>query len=551
MATTTPPKARIARIQGKFLAPGISKNRRLYTKAAISNAVEAMNTQIADPAAKPIAMMAHHPTFPGGDSRAIVGKVTKVDYDPASGVATYEADVPDTDDGRTLLGLTTPGADGKRYLNNVSIRGAFTGPVETKVIDGQQVSTCDDLEVYGIDFTQDPGVDETGITKVILEEAARQAGGHQPIVEVAAGAAEVLDPGPDSADGGECRLADGVCVTCTDEAANALTAGSDYADPGYQKDKKKRYPLDSERHIRAAWAFINRAENQEPYTAAQLKRIKQRIRAAAKKDGINIAAKETADAVAALVESYAAVLPEAARAGFLQEAYASVSVGNGPADINVSAYGNDPADLQAVIGRLSAAVVAALDAVDPDGDGDIDLPGDKDGGAGWRSGESAPGANQSATSAANQKGAPTVSTENKPAEGTEATHTETLTAETVAEMVKTGVAAALEAAGVAPKPAETTETAAGVEATNTEQPADRAAAVEAMKAQMRDEVKKEVADEIRKELVESGIGIGRKGHVRQVAETAEDMATKIREGKATREEIDAYANEAWAAVLGH
>ena len=31
----------------------------------------------------------------------------------------------------------------------------------------------------------------------------------------------------------------------------------DYADPGYQADGKKRYPLDSEHHIRAAWAFIH------------------------------------------------------------------------------------------------------------------------------------------------------------------------------------------------------------------------------------------------------------------------------------------------------
>jgi hypothetical protein len=51
----------------------------------------------------------------------------------------------------------------------------------------------------------------------------------------------------------------------------------DYADPGYQKDKKKRYPLDTEKHIRAAWSYIHQADNRTPYTGPQLKRIESRI----------------------------------------------------------------------------------------------------------------------------------------------------------------------------------------------------------------------------------------------------------------------------------
>jgi hypothetical protein len=34
-----------------------------------------------------------------------------------------------------------------------------------------------------------------------------------------------------------------------------------YADPGYQKDGKKRYPLDTEAHCRAAWSYINMPKN--------------------------------------------------------------------------------------------------------------------------------------------------------------------------------------------------------------------------------------------------------------------------------------------------
>lgn len=61
-----------------------------------------------------------------------------------------------------------------------------------------------------------------------------------------------------------------------------------YADPGYQDDKKKRYPLDTERHVRAALSYIAQPANRKPYSAEQLKAIEGRIRAAAKRHGIEV-----------------------------------------------------------------------------------------------------------------------------------------------------------------------------------------------------------------------------------------------------------------------
>ena len=61
-----------------------------------------------------------------------------------------------------------------------------------------------------------------------------------------------------------------------------------YADPGYQADKVKRYPLDSAEHCRAAWSYINQQKNASQYTAEQLTVIKDRIVQAAKKYGITI-----------------------------------------------------------------------------------------------------------------------------------------------------------------------------------------------------------------------------------------------------------------------
>jgi ATP-dependent protease ClpP protease subunit len=63
----------------------------------------------------------------------------------------------------------------------------------------------------------------------------------------------------------------------------------EYADPGYQEDGKKRYPIDTEEHVRAAWSYINQEDNASKYTPDQLSKIKARIKAAAKKFGIEIA----------------------------------------------------------------------------------------------------------------------------------------------------------------------------------------------------------------------------------------------------------------------
>lgn len=62
-----------------------------------------------------------------------------------------------------------------------------------------------------------------------------------------------------------------------------------YADPGYQADGRKRYPLDTEAHCRAAWSYIHMPKNAAEYTSSQLEKIKAQIVAAGKKYGIDFA----------------------------------------------------------------------------------------------------------------------------------------------------------------------------------------------------------------------------------------------------------------------
>lgn len=50
-----------------------------------------------------------------------------------------------------------------------------------------------------------------------------------------------------------------------------------YADPGYQSDKKKRYPIDTEEHIRAAWNYIHKHRDEDKYSPEHRKAIESRI----------------------------------------------------------------------------------------------------------------------------------------------------------------------------------------------------------------------------------------------------------------------------------
>lgn len=73
------------------------------------------------------------------------------------------------------------------------------------------------------------------------------------------------------------------------------------ADPGYQADGHKRYPIDTEAHARAAWSYINQADNAKEYTAEQLKAIKDKIKSALRRFGVQIA--EDANKSSELIDS--------------------------------------------------------------------------------------------------------------------------------------------------------------------------------------------------------------------------------------------------------
>jgi uncharacterized protein DUF6582/Mu-like prophage I protein len=61
---------------------------------------------------------------------------------------------------------------------------------------------------------------------------------------------------------------------------------SKYGDVTFADEKNKKYPLDSETHVRAAWSYINMPKNAAKYSSGDVASIKRKIKAAGKKYGI-------------------------------------------------------------------------------------------------------------------------------------------------------------------------------------------------------------------------------------------------------------------------
>jgi hypothetical protein len=345
-------------ISGTMLAPGVSRNGRLYTKEIIGKAVERMRARLADADAEPVVMRSHHGA--GDDSTRIVGHITAIKQ-VGDGSAKYEAQLYSSQAGKDIAALL---GDKKTSgpLRNTSIYGWWLGPTRQVDHDGEPVETGDDLEINALDFTHFPGVPASRLDSVNL--TASEAAESRVLISEAVDATVAL-------------VVEEVDVTA-DEANKKPYGNVTYADPGYQKDKQKRYPLDTKSRAKAAWSYINQADNAKLYTSTQLKRIKARIVKALKGFGVQVS-KETAtmtDPAARTLAAESTFEPvqeccyDDGRAGF------SISANNGPIHISIYAYdGIESGELEVIAKAAMDAACQALKAMDPDMDADIDVPG--------------------------------------------------------------------------------------------------------------------------------------------------------------------------------
>lgn len=344
---------------GTFLYPGVSLNGCLYTRELIGKAVARMQERIADPDGLPIPMRTHHQA--GDNSALICGRITSVQQAP-DGSARYEARWYDTGPARDIAALVQPADGGPPGLKSVSIHGWFLGETKDVHVDGQLAQTADDLEISAVDFTATPGVVQALIDTpgaAPPSESALAIAGRTPIAETW----EVP-----------------VATVITEEAATptpAVTAeataapSGPFADPGYQKDKQKRYPIDTKAHAKSAWSYINQADNARLYTSKQLKNIKARIIKALTAFGVTVSAESWLIETAAPVTESLAECWDMDRTG--GDLY--ISLTNGPTTVSVTSRLLDAHDLQAVGLAAMVGAVGTLTSLDPDLDDDIDVPG--------------------------------------------------------------------------------------------------------------------------------------------------------------------------------
>src|ERR1035437_6416253 len=301
-------KDRCATVSGIFLKPSVSKNGRLYNAQNITAAVKRMTDKLASGADMPLTMNTSHAAANKDDALTTIGRITKVSLSPDF-TATFEADIADTVAGKDIAALVTPK---NPYIRGVSIRGAWLGEMRGVTVEGVEAITADDLEINGVDFTSRPGVDGAIITSALLSES------------ILADDPALIYESVDDAEFFEDTIEDDVAVSEGDDGESDLLAAARafvelseaknptpygdvaYADNGFQADGKKRYPIDTKEHVKSAWAYVNVAENATKYTPAQLKRVKSRIKSAAKKFGINVVgeSKQFRDEMQELLEAF-------------------------------------------------------------------------------------------------------------------------------------------------------------------------------------------------------------------------------------------------------
>lgn len=64
----------------------------------------------------------------------------------------------------------------------------------------------------------------------------------------------------------------------------------EYGDVRFADPTNKTYPIDTPEHVRAAWSYINHKDNAAKYDKDEVELIKDRIKRAAKREGVEISA---------------------------------------------------------------------------------------------------------------------------------------------------------------------------------------------------------------------------------------------------------------------
>jgi hypothetical protein len=72
------------------------------------------------------------------------------------------------------------------------------------------------------------------------------------------------------------------------EDVNPERGEHEYGDVEFADPTNKKYPIDAPEHVRAAWTYINHKDNAAKYDKDAVRTIKEWIKRAARKHGVEI-----------------------------------------------------------------------------------------------------------------------------------------------------------------------------------------------------------------------------------------------------------------------
>lgn len=348
----------IASISGTMLAPGVSKNNRLYTSDLIEKAAHRMRERIADPHGLPIVMRTFHDA--GDNSQLIVGRLTGVRVGDDNALK-YTAELHDTGPARDIAALVTAKTPA---LRSVSIHGYWVGPTRKVDHEGRLVETADDLEIDAVDFTANPGV-AAALLDPITAGATETATGRTPISESVEATVTAIseDVGAPTATvpGSVHYVEEYNAAQKRDMAAKGQAMKNASGEPSY--------PIKSKADLRKAIRAVGRG-------GADHDKVRAHIIARAKALGLSAMIPDNWNTDGSMTETG---MP--ARLGEIREYYPDgptgaagfcIDVYAGPLSLTLRATSLDPAGLRAVAVAATDAACGALDALDPDADADID-----------------------------------------------------------------------------------------------------------------------------------------------------------------------------------
>lgn len=366
----------IATIDGTALKPGVSRNNRLYTVENIGRAVERAQARIAA-ATRPVSMRTHHAA--GDDSTRLTGHLTALTRE-TDGRARFAGVIEGNKAGQNIATLADD-RDGPPTLRGVSIRGNWIGPVRTVIVDGRACETADDLEIVGLDWTAEPGVDDARVeTITFLDDdsaTTETAVERHPITESLEEASVTITEANTST---TTAITPGGGGTTTVTTSPAAGPGGMWADHGYHQNQR-RFPLNTVGEARQAWFALGETATAEGYAKPQLKRMRGRAKSALAGFGVQVTAEGWLQTRQALAETGTG--GSVAEGGWVDgDGSFRVMISNGQVDITVSSWYVDPADLDAIARKAMDGACQALAALDPDADGDVDVPVETAGPAG-------------------------------------------------------------------------------------------------------------------------------------------------------------------------